>query len=294
MSNSQSTRISGLSDIAADYRGILCDVWGVLHNGQSVYAEAAHALEQYRAGGGIVVMLTNSPRPNKGVHQQFHELGVSDDVFDAIVTSGDVTRTLIAQAEGPIFHLGPGRDIPLFDGLDVELTDEANCNAIVCTGLFEDEVDSPDDYRTRLQILADRHVPFICANPDIVVERGERLIWCAGSLARLYEEFGGETLVAGKPHRPIYELAQSKLAEITGEAVPKSDIIAIGDGMPTDVKGAQDNGLDLLYISAGIHSAEYGPSDDPDEAELLKFLATQGADPAVWMPHLVWQTGEAG
>ena len=283
-----SRRISDLSAIASDYRAILCDVWGVLHNGQSVYRQAERALMKYREQGGQVVLLTNSPRPNQGVQQQLNELQVDPAAFDDIVTSGDVTRTLIAQADGPVFHLGPERDIPLFDGLDKQLTDAENCSAVVCTGLFEDEIETPQDYTERLQALADRDIPFICANPDLVVERGDRLIYCAGSLAKLYGELGGRTLVAGKPHAPIYKLAMERLAQLNGEAPDQSDVIAIGDGMPTDVAGALSNGFDLLYISAGIHSVEYGPADDPDEAALNRFLEQQQADPTVWMPRLNW------
>lgn len=283
-----SKRISGLSSIAADYPAVLCDVWGVLHNGQSVYRQAEEALMKFRAQGGHVVLLTNSPRPNQGVLAQLDGLGVDRAAFDDIVTSGDVTRTLIAKAQGPVFHLGPERDLPLFDGLGKALTDEANCSAVVCTGLFEDEVETPEDYRGRLQSLVDRGVPLICANPDLVVERGDRLIYCAGSLAQLYRELGGKTLVAGKPHAPIYKLAMERLANIDGGATEQKDVICIGDGMPTDVAGASSNGFDLLYISAGIHSSEYGSPDNPDEAALNGFLDKNQVDPTVWMPRLTW------
>lgn len=283
-----SKRISGLSTIASEYQAILCDVWGVLHNGQSVYRKAEDALMQYRAQGGRVVLLTNSPRPNQGVLAQLDGLKVDRSAFDDIVTSGDVTRTLIAESQGPIFHLGPERDLPLFDGLDKELTDESNCSAVVCTGLFEDEVETPDDYTERLKALVQRKIPFICANPDLVVERGDRLIYCAGSLAQLYNELGGETLVAGKPHAPIYKLAMERLAQVDDGVTEKKNVICIGDGMPTDVAGALSNGFDLLYISAGIHSSEYGSADNPDEAALNDFLNKHQVDPTVWMPRLSW------
>ena len=283
-------RITGLKHIASQYRAILCDVWGVLHNGQAVYREAEDALVRYRESGGRVVLLTNSPRPNEGVAAQLDDLRVSRMAYDAIVTSGDVTRTLIAAAKGPIYHLGPQRDLPLFDGLNVDLVDQAECKAIVCTGLFEDEVEKPEDYRSSLQELARRNVPFICANPDLVVERGDRLIYCAGSLAKLYGELGGTTLVAGKPHAPIYKLAMEKLEGISQGDILRADAIAIGDGMPTDVAGALGNGFDLLYISAGIHSQEYGAADNPDEQALQSFLMKNQVDPNVWMPRLSWST----
>ena len=283
-----SKRISGLSTIAADYPAILCDVWGVLHNGQSVYRAAEDALMQYRAQGGRVVLLTNSPRPNQGVLAQLDGLKVDRSAYDDIVTSGDVTRTLIAESDGPLFHLGPERDLPLFAGLDKQFASEADCSAVVCTGLFDDEVETPDDYRERLTALAERDVPFICANPDLVVERGDRLIYCAGSLAQLYRELGGKTLVAGKPHAPIYKLAMDRLAKIDSGAAVKENVICIGDGMPTDVAGALSNGFDLLYISAGIHSAEYGAADNPDADALDGFLKKHQVDPTVWMPRLTW------
>lgn len=287
-SNSPSGRIRSLSEVTATYGNIICDVWGVLHNGVRVFEHAAQALIRFRQQGGHVVMITNSPRPADGVIKQFAELGVPDAVFDAVVTSGDATRHLIARTEGPFYHLGPDRDLPLFETLDIALVDEADCAAIVCTGLEEDEKETPETYRDRLEVLVKRGVPMICANPDIVVERGDRLIYCAGALAKLYEELGGTTLVAGKPNKPIYDLAMEKLETIAGAAQDMENVLAIGDGMPTDVKGAQDNGFPLLYISAGIHSADYGPADAPDEDKLTAFLKDHNADPTVWMPRLVW------
>ena len=281
-------RIAGLQQAGGKYKGILSDVWGVLHNGVAVYPEAAKALAEYRATGGHVVMITNSPRPAQGVLAQFAELGVDPNVYDEVVTSGDVTRDLISQVDGKIFHLGPDRDQPLFAGLDIELCDADQASAIVCTGLFEDETETPEDYRSDLTELVARKLPFICANPDIVVERGDRLIWCAGALARLYAELGGETRLAGKPHPPIYDLATRKLFELAGGDVPKNQMLAIGDGMPTDVAGAQAFGSDLLYISGGIHAAEYGGAETPDEEKLLAFLAAHNASPTLWMPKLVW------
>lgn len=288
-SASFSHRANGLVEIAPHYKGILSDVWGVVHNGQSVYQSSVDALAAYREQGGHVVLITNSPRPKEGVRQQLKDMGVRDDCYDDIATSGDVTRVLISKAEGPIFHLGPDRDLPLFDGLDVEMCDGAEAETIVCTGLIDDEKETPQDYTHILSAYVRRGVPFICANPDLVVERGDRLIWCAGALARLYEQLGGVTRVAGKPHKPIYDLAFEKLQAVAGKSTSKSDAIAIGDGMPTDVAGAQSNGYDLLYISAGIHSGEYGNPDAPDEAKLYEFLDNNGAKPKFWMPRLSWE-----
>ncbi len=283
-----SSRIQSLGEVANRYTGILCDVWGVLHNGKSVYQEAALALANYRELGGKVIMLTNSPRPEAGVIEQFDELGVDSNAYDGVVSSGDATRELIQKTKGSVYHLGPSRDKPLFDGLDVALVSDEKCDVIVCTGLFNDEIETPEDYRNQLEKLAKRAVPFICANPDVVVHRGDQLIWCAGALEKLYSELGGQTLVAGKPHKPIYELGQQKINQIAGSSIAKSEILAIGDAMPTDVAGAQNNGYDLLYISAGIHYTEYGSQENPNEEHLAKFLTSHGAKPTVWMPRLRW------
>lgn len=282
-------RRNGLADLAPAYGAIFCDVWGVLHNGLEIYLEAAAALSQYRAQGGRVIMITNSPRPKAGVVEQLVQLGAPDTVYDDIVTSGDVTRDLIRQADGAVYHIGPDRDLPLFAGLDVKLTAPDAAKAIVCTGLFEDETEVPEDYRSSFEPLVARGLPFICANPDIVVERGDRLIWCAGALARLYEEMGGETRLAGKPHTPIYDLAMERLEAISGETPIKANILAIGDGMPTDVAGALNNGFPLLYISSGIHAVEYGDPDTPDPVRLQEFLEEHEAAPTATMPRLVWK-----
>ena len=275
--------IAGLSELVADYDAVLSDVWGVVHNGEQSYEAAAVALRAFREQGGKVVLITNSPRPCGDVLAQFGDIGVSDGISDAIVTSGDVTRELVRQVGGDIHHIGPARERSFFDGLDVSFVELEAAKTIVCTGLVNDEVETPEDYRAFLSRGVERRLPMICANPDIVVERGDRMIWCAGALARLYGELGGEVRLAGKPHKPIYDVA---LAAVEG--IPRQRVLCIGDGMPTDVAGAQAAGLDLLYISAGIHSAEYGPADTPDPNRLAAFVEQQGATPVATMPRLVW------
>ena len=289
--------IPGLAHVAGRYGAIVCDVWGVLHNGVRAWAPAVEALQRFRAGGGRVALITNAPRPRGPVIRQLARLGVpvdgADAAFDAIVTSGDVTRDLIARhADEPILHIGTDAELSIYEGLGVTLDDEVDARAVVVTGLREDgggggEAEHPEDYREELTRLVRRGLPMICANPDIVVERGETLAWCAGALARLYREIGGETLIAGKPHAPIYEAALALLAG-NGEPPERSRTLAIGDGMPTDVKGATDNGFPLLYISAGIHSSEYGAPDSPDPQRLAAFLAAHEARPEHTMPRLRW------
>lgn len=278
--------IASLADISAGYSAVLCDVWGVLHNGERHFPAAAAALEAARARGLAVVMVTNSPRPHAGVEEQFATIGVPDAAWDRVVTSGDVTRDLVAAAPRRIFHLGPDRDLNLFDGLDVDLVEEIEAHAVVCTGLLDDELETPDDYADLLRRLRARDLPFICANPDVIVERGERIIWCAGALARDYGQLGGRTLVAGKPHRPIYEAALRAAGEVLGRAVDRGEALAIGDGMLTDIKGASDNGIDALYISGGVHWRDYGSPDDPEPDRLQAFLDRHGFHPVATMAKL--------
>lgn len=280
------TFIDTLDDISPSYAVILSDVWGVMHNGEEAFPEAVSALARAKASGKAVVMITNSPRRNIDVEGQLRALGIEADAYDRIVTSGDVTRELIRQAPRRIFHLGPSRDISLFEGLDVELVEEFEADAVVCTGLFEDEIETPEDYAELLKRLRSRDKPFICANPDIVVERGDRLIWCAGALARDYGLLGGRTLVAGKPHGPIYDASLRAAGEILGRPVERADVLAIGDGMLTDVKGAADHGIDVLYVSAGIHAKEYGEGEIPDAGRLALYLAHHGRTPVAVIPRL--------
>ncbi|MFK0340176.1 TIGR01459 family HAD-type hydrolase [Agrobacterium sp. 16-172Ci] len=278
-------RILTLGEITAGFDVILSDVWGVLHNGVSAFPDAAVALREAREAGKTVVLITNSPRPAPGVIAQLRVLGVPDEAYDRIITSGDVTRGLIAEGPKKVFLLGPERDLPLLDGLDVERVDEAEAQSVVCTGFFDDETETPEDYTEMLKGFIARNVPMICANPDLVVERGERIIPCAGAMAAYYEQLGGEVRIAGKPHAPIYEACLAAAKEVRG-AFAKDRVLAIGDGMPTDVKGAIASGLNLLYISGGIHAAEYTLNGQTDEALLNAYLKGQGAAPGWWMPRL--------
>lgn len=272
-----------LEAIIERYDAVFCDVWGVIHNGVQAFGEALLALKKAKQSGKAVILITNSPRPRQGVVLQLASLKIGADFYDDIVTSGDATRYLIKEAPKKIFHIGPERDLSLFDGMDVELCEEFEATAVVCTGLFDDEYETPDDYVELLQRLRSRNLPFICANPDIIVHHGDKELWCAGALARAYEQLGGRTLIAGKPHRPIYDLAMKKLAENKG-VVEKQRILAIGDGIMTDVKGGQQYGLDTLYISGGIHQNEYVKNGKVDPSLLIEFLDKFGSHPvaAMW------------
>ena len=277
--------IETLGSVGRGYGVILCDVWGVLHNGMRAFPDAVAALRAARARGQAVVLLTNSPRPRAGVAEQLALLDVAADCYDAIVSSGDVTRRLIENGPRRVFHLGPDRDFALYDGLDVELCEEFEAQTVVCTGMFDDD-ETPDDYAEMLERFRARNLPFICANPDIVVERGDELIWCAGALARDYARLGGRTEIAGKPHRPIYDAALAAASDLLGREVARREALAVGDGVLTDIKGAADNGIDVLFVSGGIHAGEYGGTGAPDPAAIRAFLHKHGYSPVAVIPRL--------
>lgn len=282
--------IPGLSALAGAYRGIICDVWGVLHNGVAAFPGASEALERYRAETGRpVVLLTNAPRPAHAIEVQLGRLGIAREAYDVIVTSGDATRTTLKRMGlKRVLHVGPGRDLSLFEGLPLDLVGETEGEAVVCTGLFDDETETAEDYRALFGRCIDRGITLVCANPDIVVERGHKMIFCAGALAALYDEMGGATVVVGKPHKPVYDIAMETLAEVAGEPLRHGDVLAIGDAIPTDVKGAWGQGIDVLMVTAGIHAADFGPVDAPDAALLAKRLTVEGVTVKAALPRLVW------
>ncbi|WP_152044637.1 TIGR01459 family HAD-type hydrolase [Aureimonas psammosilenae] len=272
--------IDTLAAVAGGYKAIFCDVWGVVHNGVAKHLAAEGALRQARGMGVTVVLLTNSPRPSEGVRAQLDTLGFSPDAYDAIVTSGDVTRGLIARAGGNLFHIGPERDLDLFAGIDAHFVGEEDAATVVATGLFRDEEETPADYAELLGRLRARDLPMICANPDIVVHRGEKLIFCAGSVAKEYEAMGGRVSMAGKPFSPIYAHA----AGIAGIADP-SEVLAIGDGLNTDIRGANAYGADALLVMEGIHRDELGGSEVEGEV-LTANLSERGLSARYFMPRL--------
>jgi HAD superfamily hydrolase (TIGR01459 family) len=290
MSNSsRPARIAGLSEIAGDFPFILCDVWGVVHNGVHGYRAAVEALSRYRGEGGRVLLITNAPRPKHTVVSQLDRLGVDRDAYDDIITSGDVARGFLAERpEAKIFHLGPERDLPIYEGLPIALVEESDANLVSCTGLFDDTRETPDDYDDCLARFVGRGLPMLCANPDKVVERGDALVWCAGALADRYAALGGETIIVGKPFAPIYEAALCRLGEVAGGEVAKTSVLAIGDGIATDLRGAVDQSIDVLFVTDGIHAAEFGPRDAPDEASVHRFLADAGLSARNFIARLKW------
>ncbi|KQV32308.1 HAD family hydrolase [Rhizobium sp. Root1203] len=278
-------RIENLAEITSRYDAVFCDVWGVVHNGIDPFPKAAAALEAARGEGLTVVLITNSPRIAPQVVTQLQQIGIPDSAYDRIVTSGDVTRRLIAEGPRKVFLLGPERDVALIEGLGVERVDARDADCVVCSGFFDDETETPEDYTEMLTDFREREVPMICANPDLVVERGHRIIPCAGAMAAYYTQLGGTTRIAGKPHKPIYDEVLSVALQAHGD-FPLDRVLAIGDGMPTDVRGALDYGLDLLYISGGIHAKEYTLNGETDEAILAAYLERERATPKWWMPRL--------
>jgi HAD superfamily hydrolase (TIGR01459 family) len=281
--------IEHFSTLASRFDVVLCDVWGVVHNGVTAFPQACDALTRFRAGGGIVVLITNAPRPGEFVSRFLDRLQVPHGAYDGIVSSGDVTRNVIAERRGQsIFHLGPERDLPIFDDLDVRMAPLEAADYAVCTGLFDDDLETPEDYRDRLMRMRARDLFMVCANPDVVVERGDRLVYCAGALADLYAELGGNVLYAGKPHPPIYRQALALAEGRRGGPTDPARVIAIGDSVRTDLTGAAAMGIAFLFVTAGIHAEELGARDNPDPAALAEILAAADAKPNAVMRRLVW------
>lgn len=262
-----------MQNLSLAYPVWLCDIWGVVHDGLSPYGNAVAALLWHRQQGGTVVLVSNSPRTSNGVATQLDGIGVARSCYDAIVTSGDVTRVLIeSEGGGRVFHLGPERDLSILEGLDVARVPLTEAHAVLCTGLFDDDRETPDDYGALLQEIKARDLTMICANPDRVVRVGSRLLYCAGALAEAYAKIGGRVSMAGKPHKPIYDLALAEAKRARGEDFGSRDVLVIGDGPETDIRGAADYGLDALLIAAGVTDAADG-------------LETVGSRVQIAIPH---------
>lgn len=274
--------LSAFREIAYDYDALICDVWGVLHDGKHAFEGACDALKEFRQRRGPVVLLSNAPRPVSDLEKQFSQFGVPNDCYDAIVTSGAAARNDLEKRSKretvKFLHLGPERDKGVFEGLNVESVDAAHAEIVLCTGLFDDNVETPDDYSDMLDEMKGRGLTMLCANPDLVVQRGGELVYCAGALAKAYEGIGGAVVYYGKPYKPIYEMT---LAAAKGAKRP----LAIGDGIATDLRGAMGAGLDALFIADGIHGEDVEPFTEPHIAGLL---AKEGVLARAAMRTLVW------
>ncbi|MCE8545239.1 TIGR01459 family HAD-type hydrolase [Ruegeria pomeroyi] len=286
--------INALSDISDRYRALFVDLWGCVHNGVTAYPEAVAALQTYRAAGGIVVLVTNSPKPRAGVATQLTQFGVPQDAYDTIATSGDSARSAMFRgAVGQkVYFMGEwDRDAGFFEPLKlldnpVEITRVPlqEAEGIVCCGPFDPMAD-PEVNRPDFLYAKTKGMKLLCANPDIVVDRGEIREWCAGALARLYTEMGGESLYFGKPHPPIYDLARRRLTAL-GQDVGDGEILAIGDGIQTDVAGAMGEGIDSLFISGGLAASETKTGHSPDPKALTAYLNRENRTPTYTIGQL--------
>ncbi|MEL6126745.1 MAG: TIGR01459 family HAD-type hydrolase [Pseudomonadota bacterium] len=289
--------IDRLDDIAHRYDAVFCDLWGCLHNGVRPFPDAVEALEQFRDGGGIVLLLTNSPRPAASVVEQLDGIGVDRALYSAVASSGDAAQAALASGMfgRMVYHLGPTRDegffasVPdneFYDGIDIERVPLDEAESIVCTGLFDDETETPDDYRETFLYAANEGLKLLCANPDMMVDRGDKRIYCAGALAKAYTEAGGESHYFGKPHAPIYQLARRRLEDAAGRAIADDRILCIGDGIATDIQGGVGEGLDTLFITGGLAREATRTEDQPDADALRGFLEEARLSPTASMGFL--------
>jgi HAD superfamily hydrolase (TIGR01459 family) len=282
--------IERFEPLACDYDALFCDVWGVVHNGVAAFPAACDALMRFRSGGGSVVLITNAPRAGDAVGRILDRFGVPREAYDAITSSGDVTRSIVANRSGEtVFHLGPERDHSIFTGIDVTFAPLERADYVVCSGLFDDTTETPDSYRDMLAAMRARSLFMVCANPDVVVERGDTLVYCAGALADAYAALDGKVLYCGKPHAPIYETALATAAAARGGLMPeRKRVLAIGDSVRTDLTGATAFGLDCMFVTSGVHAEHYGSRDAPDAAALNGIFAAAGVVPRAMMRALVW------
>jgi HAD superfamily hydrolase (TIGR01459 family) len=281
--------IEHFAPLAGGYDVVLSDVWGVVHNGVAAFPDACDALARFRSAGGTVLLITNAPRPAGVVVRLLDKLAVPHAAYDGIVSSGDVTQdVMLERRDQRVFTIGPQRDLPTFTELGITFAPAESADYVVCTGLFDDDREEPEHYRPLLTRLRERNLFMVCANPDLVVERGERLVYCAGAIADLYAALGGEVLYAGKPYRPIYETALAKAAAARGEKPRLDRVLAIGDSVRTDLAGATAFGIDCLFVTAGIHAEELGGRETPDAKLLQSIFADAKTFPKAVTRRLVW------
>jgi HAD superfamily hydrolase (TIGR01459 family) len=279
--------IAGLGEVAGSYDALICDVWGVLHDGHKARPAAVDALQEFRRRRGPVILLSNAPRPVADLQEQFVRLAVPEDCYDAILTSGVLVRDELARraagSELRILHIGPERDRGLFAGLPIVCVTAEDADIVLCSGLFDDDTETPDDYRAQLLELRRRNLTLLCANPDVVVQRGGRLVFCAGALAQLYEQLGGSSIFYGKPYPAIYTAALKLAHDHCRRADPR--VLVLGDSLETDIRGANLAGLDAIFIADGIHGEEIPELSSPAVAALC---ARSAAFAKCAMRALVW------
>ncbi len=281
--------ISSAADLLSQFDVLICDVWGVVHDGARAYPGAGDAFARFRERGGTVLLLSNAPMPSQWVASVLDEKGVRRDSWDAIVSSGDITLAHIGEKSyRRILHIGTERDLPLIDAMSAASTAFQDAEAIVCTGLEDDRNETAETYRPLLERALGRRMPFVCANPDLVVDVGGELLPCAGIVAQLYEQMGGEVYWAGKPHAPAYKLALRTIAKIRGSHADPQRILAIGDAVRTDLAGAAAAGLASMFIAQGIHRDEVLRHGSIEPAALKELLATLTVKPVAAMIGVEW------
>lgn len=286
--------INNLTDISSRYDAVFCDLWGCLHNGVTPFPEAVAALQSFRASGGVVILLTNAGRPSPAVIRQLDNMAVPHDVYDAVVSSGDASQIAMntGLAGEKVFHLGPEKDNGFFDQLadgtpinNITRVPLEQAEGIICTGLVEDRSETPENYRAALLYAKNNGLKLLCTNPDIVVDLGETRIYCAGALAALYTEMGGESLYFGKPHPPIYDLARRRLSAF--KPVRDDRILCIGDGINTDIQGGLSDGFDTLFITGGLAADQFGDNvNAPDPSKLQAYFEANKLSPTAAIPFL--------
>ncbi|MBU2956742.1 TIGR01459 family HAD-type hydrolase [Paracoccus sp. 1_MG-2023] len=278
--------IASLAEISAGYDALFCDLWGCLHNGQQPYEAAVAALREYRQAGGKVCLMTNAPRPNQYVIAQLDRMGVPRDAWDIVVSSGDAAQEAMFRGEvgRKLWHIGLPKDDGFFtdipagfeDAPAVTRVDLADAEGIVASGPFDEENETPEHYADRFRDALERGLPMLCANPDIIVDMGDKRIYCAGALAQYYEELGGKVLYFGKPHAPIYDRARRLLA--LGD---QARFLAVGDGINTDVEGAEDQGIDSIFVTGGLAAEEFGDDVENPRGDMLEdWLKRKGRAPS--------------
>ncbi|MDN5249206.1 TIGR01459 family HAD-type hydrolase [Bartonella sp. TP] len=275
-------KIESLLDIITPYKTLFCDIWGVVHNGVKIDVQAVNLLVQLRKKSITVILVTNSPRLASEVAAQLKNIGVPEEAYDFIVSSGDATRELIEDGPRRLCYIGTDQELHILDGLSNEIVELEEADGVLCTGLFDAEHDKIEDYHMILQRARSRNLPFICANPDLQVWRGNQLLYCAGALAREYSLLGGRCFIAGKPHSAIYDLAYKRAASL-GRKIKKSEILAIGDGLLTDIKGALAFGIDSLYVLAGVDRENFMLNNAFSEALFKQFLKSNALEPLAYM-----------
>ncbi len=286
MTNTLPLHIDGLSVLRNEYDALLCDVWGVIHNGVSLFPHVTECLENWQKSGGKVLLFTNAPRPAEIVKQYLDNLCLPKSTYDKILSSGDATQEILIErlnAGQKCYFIGPSKDMDLFNNIDINFVEPHEADFVLITGLLDDSIQTPEDYKDIIKTLRIKNLPMICANPDKTVQIDDRIIYCAGAVAKLYEEEGGEVTWVGKPHTPIYTMGKAQLQTLTGKENPR--ILAIGDGYETDILGANQAQLDVMFVTGGL--AKMLPNMETGH-EIKSFLKNYHAHTNYFCKTLKW------